>query len=67
MELYDEFNEATIRLLNDGDSNERDDELREEMVFEEDDCDDGSIDDADPNTRANFGNCSLAEQLDPKL
>ena len=44
---------------------ERDDEPREEMLFEEEDCTEESFDGGDDV--ANFGNCSAAEQLDPKL
>ena len=36
------------------------------MNFEEDDQDDSFDNEHDP-TVANFSNCSLAEQLDPKL
>jgi|LauGreDrversion4_2_1035121.scaffolds.fasta_scaffold3128027_1 hypothetical protein len=44
---------------------ERDDELREEMVYEEEDCTEESFDGG--VDIAHFGNCSAAEQLDPKL
>jgi len=35
------------------------------MLFEEEDCSEESFDGGD--IMANFGNCSAAEQLDPKL
>jgi hypothetical protein len=44
---------------------ECDDEPREEMLFEEEDCTEESFDGGDDI--AHFGNCSAAEQLDPKL
>lgn len=52
-------------LLNGMDIMDREEEPREEMVYEEDDCTEESFDGG--VDVANFSNCNSAEELDPKL